>query len=558
MLGTRGALGPTLGALAIYGLVSLAFFGRALAHVSQNYIGRGSDPQIFIWSLGWWPHALLEGGNPFVTHAMWPVTGVNLAWVTSIPGLALAAAPVTLLAGPVVAYNVPAIALPALAAWTAFLLCRHLTGSWWASLAGGYLFGFSSYMLAQMVGHMHLTSVFLVPLVALTALRFVEGTIGRRGLALRLGTLLGAQIWLSTELFATLTFALVTSAMAAFVVVPTLRTSVRSAVMPVLGAYVLAVVAAAPLLAFALADFRTDSINDPSLYPADLLNLVVPTETTLQATDRTRELSREFLGNTNENGAYLGLPLLVVLGWFAWQARRRRERRLLVVLLVLGVLAELGVALHVVGSRVGPLPWALAAKLPGLNNVLPVRFSMYVALAAAVAAAIWAASPRPSRWLRVLLIAAAVVALAPAVSRDLWRTTPPRPSFFADGLYRVCFGVKETLFIPQADATNATLWQAESGYAFRLANGSLSPEVPQGAPDPEAAYAVQYNTVPSGGGARVVRLARGLGATAILLDDEHIAKWSPVLSRTGLKPVEKGGVSLYYLRPPPASCEQSG
>jgi hypothetical protein len=552
---TRRVLRSTVGPLAIYALVSLAFFGRPLLrHGDRDYIGLGYDPQIFIWSLAWWPHAILDGENPFVTHAMWPLTGLNLAWVTSVPGLAIVAAPITLLAGPVIAYNVVALALPTLAAWTAFLLCRYLTGSWWASLAGGYLFGFSTYLLGHTLGHMHMTSVFLVPLVPLVVLQHLDGRIGRRVLALRLGLLLGAQVWLSTEVFATLTVALVTSLVAAYAVVPDARARLRNALPAVAGAYGVACLVAAPLLAYALKDFHTESINDPALFPADLLNLVVPTETTYVTTDGLRSLSREFLGNSAENGAYLGLPLLVILGWFAWQWRRRVAGRLLVVLLGLGLVAELGVALHVAGHRIVWLPWALAAKLPGLTHVLPVRFSMYVSLAAAVAAALWAASGRPSRWLRVTLVAAAVVALVPAVPRDLWRTTATRPSFFANGTYRACLFPGETIFVPEAAGMAATLWQAESGFRFNLANGSLNPVIPAGIPDREAALAVLYGTVPGDSGPRVVRLARNLGATTILLDAERVAEWAPPLEDAGLRPVTVGGVQLYHLRPELASC----
>ena len=553
-LSSRGAR-STVGSLAIYVLLSLAFFGRPLLRDwDRDYIGIGYDPLLFMWSLGWWPHALLGGDNPFVTYAMWPATGVNLAWVTSVPGLAFLAAPVTLVAGPVIAYNVVAVALPALAAWTAFLLCRYLTGSWWASLAGGYFFGFSSYMLGHTLGHMHMTSVFLVPLVALTLLQHVHGEIGRRSLALRLGLLLGAQVWLSTELFATLTVALLTSLVVAFALVPDARSRLRGAAGALLGACVVAGVVAGPLLWYALTDFHTGSINDPALFPADLLNLVVPTEATQLNGDRPRAVSREFLANTSENGAYLGLPLLAILGWFAWERRRQASGRLLVALLVLGVVAELGTALHVRGDRVLPLPWALAAELPGLEHVLPVRFSMYVALAAAVAAALWAASSRPPVWLRATLVAAAVVALVPAVSRDLWRATPTRPPFFTEDVYRSCFGPDETVFIPDAARIHATLWQVEADYSFRIANGALSPELPEGVPDPEAALDVLYNNVPEGGGARVVRLARGLDATVILLDAEHLEQWAPPLEDVGLRSVERGGVWLYHLRPPPPTC----
>lgn len=554
----RRLVTSTVGPLAIYGLLSLVFFGRSLLlHGDRDYLGLRYDPQIFIWSLGWWPHAVLNGDNPFVTHAMWPVTGVNLAWVTAVPGLALLAAPVTLTAGPAIAYSVTAVALPALAAWTAFLLCRYLTGSWWASLAGGYLFGFSSYVLGHVTaGHVNLTAVFLVPLVALTLLRYVDEKIGGRALALRLGLLLGAQVYLSTEVFATLTVSLVTSLLVAFLLVRDARPRLRSAAVPVLGGYAVACLVAAPILGYALADFRTDSLNDPALFGADLLNVVVPTEVTLVGTERTRTVSREFLGlgRLGENGAYLGLPLLLVLGWFAWDGRHRPGSRLLVALLLLGILAQLGVALRVRGDRLLALPWALAEKLPALGHVLPARFSMYVALAAAAAAALWAASPRPARWVRVALVAAAVVSLVPAVTRDLWDETPTRPAFFTDGLYRTCFRPDETVFVPDAALMDATLWQAESEYRFRIANGALSPQLPEGIPHPNTALAVLYNTVPPGGGAEVVRLARELGSTVILLDAEHVDQWAPPLEDAGLRPVEVGGVRLYHLRPPRPGC----
>src|SRR5437868_8822568 len=161
-------------------------------------LGSGPDPEIFVWSFAWWQRALAAGENPFVSHAVYASDGINLAWATTVPGLAVPFAPLTSLVGPVASYNVAALLLPAFAAWTAFLLCRYLTGSLWASLAGGYLFGFSSYMLAEVdAGHLNFTSVFLLPLVALALLQYVDGHIGGRALALRFGVLLGWQFALS-------------------------------------------------------------------------------------------------------------------------------------------------------------------------------------------------------------------------------------------------------------------------------------------------------------------------------------------------------------------------
>src|SRR5438128_8971041 len=202
----------SLAALGLYVAVSFAYFGlRLLPHPGNSYVGDQVDPQIFIWSIGWWPHAILHGQNPIVTHAIWAPTGVNLAWATSVPGLAIPLTPVTLLFGPVVAYDTAAVLLPALAAWTAFLLCRRVTGATAPSVVGGYLFGFSSYMLGQELGHLHMTSVFLVPLVALVVLRYVDGTLDARGLVVRLGPLLALQLLFSTELVFTVTLALACS-----------------------------------------------------------------------------------------------------------------------------------------------------------------------------------------------------------------------------------------------------------------------------------------------------------------------------------------------------------
>src|SRR5262249_29858274 len=152
-------------------------------------------PEIFVWSFAWWQHALGAGWNPFLSHVVYAPDGINLVWATSVPGLAIPLGPLTWLAGPVVSYNVAALLLPALDAWTAFLLCRYLTGSLWASLVGGYLFGFSAYVVAQSLGHPHMSAVFLLPLVALAIVRFVRGGLTARGLAWRLALLLGWQLW---------------------------------------------------------------------------------------------------------------------------------------------------------------------------------------------------------------------------------------------------------------------------------------------------------------------------------------------------------------------------
>ena len=133
-----------------------------------------------MWGLAWWPHALLHGMNPFFTKALFAPDRLALGGDVTIPLAALVTAPITLLWGPIVSYNLLMLASPALAAFFAFLLCRYVTRSFAASLVGGYLFGFSAYMLGQLLGHLHLVLIFPIPAAVHLTLRAIDGRIGRR------------------------------------------------------------------------------------------------------------------------------------------------------------------------------------------------------------------------------------------------------------------------------------------------------------------------------------------------------------------------------------------
>jgi hypothetical protein len=66
--------------------------------------------------------------------------------------------PLTVLAGPTAAYNVAGVLLPALAAWTGYLLCRAVPARWASSLAA--TFGFSSYMIGhELAAHLNLNGL---------------------------------------------------------------------------------------------------------------------------------------------------------------------------------------------------------------------------------------------------------------------------------------------------------------------------------------------------------------------------------------------------------------
>jgi hypothetical protein len=189
-------------AFAFYLLASLLMFGLpVLDHPDREVIsiGTSTDPGAFVWALRWWPHAITHGLNPFETDLLFVPVGYDVAKAAFVPGAALALWPVTAVFGPVVSYNLAMLLAPALAAFFAFLLCRRATGAFWPSLLGGWLFGWSAYVLGQLTGHLNLVLVFLVPAVALLVWRRLDEEIGPRAFVALLAAPLAGQFQLTTE-----------------------------------------------------------------------------------------------------------------------------------------------------------------------------------------------------------------------------------------------------------------------------------------------------------------------------------------------------------------------
>ena len=477
----RGRTIATFTVLLGYTGMSFAYFGwRLLPHPGRMLVGTAGqhDPEIFVWSFAWWPHAILTWTNPFFSHVVYAPTGVDLAWATSVPGLAVAFAPVTLLFGPSVAYNVAAVLLPALSAWTAYLLFRYLARSTWASLVGGYLYGFSSYMLAhQLAGHLHLTAAFLVPLVALVVIRYLRGDLNARGLVWRLGAILAFQAYISTEVALTVILVLALGLLIAFALLPDARRRLGSSLLPIAGAGALAAVLAAPLLYYALTAIVPFSIGYPWLFSADPLNLIVPTSVIGLGGKTFASVSSHFPGNDNERDSYLGLPMLVIAGLVLWRRPWKGGTRFLVAAFGAATFLSLGTALYLDGHRMFWWPWAAPSHWTGLKNVIPSRFALYATLAADAMVATWIATTKGAVFRRpYVLPVLAAVALIPPVWSTAYVQEPQRLAFFSDGLYRTCIPRGETLMIfPFARWGDSLLWQAESGFWFKMAEGALGP-----------------------------------------------------------------------------------
>jgi hypothetical protein len=548
---TGRSVGWTTTAFLGYLGLSFVFFGiRLLPHPEARLIGDFfADPQIFVWSFAWMPHALLHGENPLYTHAIWAPTGFNLVWGTSVPALALVFAPLTLAFGPVLAYNVACIVMAALAAWSAFLLCRHITGALWPSLLGGYLFGFSSYMLGGELDHIHTTAVFVLPLVALAVLRFLEGTLSPRALTVAIALLLALEAYISTELLFTLTLALASSVVLAFAFAPDLRPRLLRLLGPLAVGYALAALLAAPIFYYAFKGYSSRPPAGSEAFVADLLNYVVPTSISFGGW-WTTGLVAHFPANVVERGAYLGLPTLLIVCWFGLARWRTPGARFLISALAIAVIASLGSWLTVDGHQVITLPWVHLATRPLFANMAPVRLTALAALAAAVIVSIWAAARAPRLAIRLLLSGLAVLAVAPNLAWRDWASSTKVPALFTTGLYRRCLASGETvLALPFGPGGNSMLWQADSAFWFNLSGGYISPTAPPQFTSPHPIQQIAANDQPPKVTTEAIReFVRLKRVSAIVLEATHASTWRPLLDPIA-RPQRVGGVLVYRVSP---------
>lgn len=540
------------GALGIYGVVSLLYFGLpALSQPGTPLISANEiEPSAFQWFLAWWPEAVGRGQNPFVTDLIYAPDTVNMTWVTAIPGLSLALSPVTLLFGPVASYNVLTLAAPVLAGLAAFALCRHLTQRFWPSLAGGYFFGFSPFMLIALAGIPSHYFTALLPLAAYLVVRRIDGSLGKRGFVALLAAVLAGQFLVSIEVFAMLTVFGTLVVCLAYYLLRDRRTAIREAAPAVLLAYVVAVVALSPYLYYVLFEPRLDPVHAvPLKHSSDLLSFAVPTSLQQLGAGLSPSLEQRFGGAIPVAGggggyAYLGLPLLVIVALFGVSGWRDPRRQLLLLSAGLVGVASLGPRLFVAGRDLVPMPERILAELPLLQYALPSRFPVYTALVVAVIVAVWLAT-RPAAWKWALAVAALVFVL-PNLGSGNWSTSVSSPPFFTEEGYKQVLSEDDIVFtVPVLGAP--VRWHAEAGMPFRLANGYIGR-----IPDDLTAFYADINApgpLPEAA-TRAFLERRRISVLLVAAPPGEYGRWRQRLAFLGARPEEHGGVLVFRLSPP--------
>ncbi|MGA9775766.1 MAG: hypothetical protein WBU92_07580 [Candidatus Dormiibacterota bacterium] len=383
--------------------------------------------------------------------------------------------PITAAAGPVTAYNLAMLLAPVLAALAAFGLCRELTGRFWPALIGGWMFGFGPYEMGQTLGHLHLTFIFTVPLLVWLAMLRWRGRIRPVVYAGVCGLALAFLLGVSIEVFTT--FAVLSGIMLILVrgALPAERTHLDSLARWTAAGYAAALAIASPFIYYLIlgAGSASGVLHSAVIYSADLVNYVIPTPITRAGGAWSTAVSSHFTGNLAENGAYLGVPLLVLVVVFGWGWRRERWAWVLLGTVGVTMVGALGPQLHVNGTLIGKLPWIVITKLPLLKNALPVRLAAYTDLGLGILAAVWLASWTRRRWTVAVLVG--LVLLVAWWPSEL-RTTPANVPYVLQPREVVrLFKPGATLVVlPYGNEGNSMLWQAVDEMGYRMAGGYLS------------------------------------------------------------------------------------
>ncbi|MBQ1028044.1 hypothetical protein [Micromonospora sp. C95] len=472
---------------------------------------QAGDQILFEWMLAHAARAVTGLENPLWSEALNAPGGVNLMANTSVLGLGVPLAPVTLLFGSQVAFGVAVVGCLAgtATAWYV-LLRRRLVESRLAAALGGLVCGFAPGMVAQAGSHLHMAAQFLVPVML--ALVFVPAPAGATAppQVWRPGVLLGLvvtyQAFLGEEVLL-----LVALAAGVFVVGYALadRAAARRLAPVTAGRIAVGAVVAAALLAYPLSFqfFGPGHYRGMPFYAYGFqLDAASFTATARQTVFGDHRLPALLAPNATEENSFFGPGLLVLALVVAVWLWRRPLVRALAGCGVVFALLSLGPQVRLDGALTQlPGPYRLIAELPLLDHVVPARFALVcvpvlgILLALSVdrvcrqpVATALRPDAVPVRLLWAGAVAAALLPLTPTPIRTVpvWQV----PAFVAEDTWRAYVPAGRTVVavppVTNAGQSPAMLWSARTGLAFTAPGGFFigprSPDDPAarwGAPD---------------------------------------------------------------------------
>ena len=379
------------------------------------------DQAQYVWSLWWVAHQITHLGSPWVTTHLAAPVGLRLGFDTLMPLLGAVLAPVTLVSGPAVSYNLLVIVTPGLTCYAMYRLARLWLPSLAGAIGAGAFFGLSGMLAFQDWYHVNLAvGVLFLPVTLEAAVRLRRRPGARQ--AVVLGLVIGACVLVDQE----------SAVLAALVAVLALadwlvrRHTWANAGWAALAAGVAAVVASPQLIAMAQQSAsgggQAPPVTDYVRYAAQLPALFAPSPRL--ARYGLSGLASAYQQHTpGESLATFGLVLTLTAAFGLIVAWQRRSARLLGLLWLGSAILALGPVLYLSGHGFVPLaqrwhglrvsllmPYTWLIRVPGLSSFREADRLAFVGLLGAAllagAAIDWLAQHARPAILVVALLAA--------------------------------------------------------------------------------------------------------------------------------------------------------
>ncbi|WP_162908222.1 YfhO family protein [Allorhizocola rhizosphaerae] len=428
--------------------------------------------------------ALTGLDNPLFSTALNAPYGVNMMANTSMLGLSLPLAPITLTLGPTVSLGLAlVIGFAGTATAWYFVLRRHVTANRLVAFIAAGFCGFAPGLVSHGNAHPNIVAQFMLPLIVSRVIRLRDtGRPVRDGIML--GLMVTYQLFINEEL-------VLYTAVACLVMVVVYALSrpaqaLRSARPFAAGMAVAAGVALA-LMAYPLwfqflgPQHYAGPFWWSHMFDMDLASYVAYARESIGGDPA---VASRLAANPTEENSFFGWPLCVFavvtgLVWFRVMAARLA----FMVALVFAVLS-FGNQIKIDGVQTGvPGPWKLFSGLPLLESVIVTRLALVVTAAVGVLLAVAgeriagllaSMDDRDSRRKALFIWYGTVAAmLIPVAPTPLPTTTPaPVPAFFADGTWRQYVGDGSVVPVPpQPLPPESMRWLIAAKLEFRLADG---------------------------------------------------------------------------------------
>ncbi|HSP64719.1 MAG TPA: hypothetical protein VLO10_00880, partial [Candidatus Deferrimicrobium sp.] len=268
---------------------------------------------------------------------------------------------------------------------------------------------------------------------------------------------------------------------------------------------------------------------------------------------------------SGEWGGYVGLPMLAVVAWTAWRHWSRPLVRVLCITAAAALLLSFGSTLHVAGTDTHvPMPGELLAHLPVLDNLVPARFAVYIALLTALLFGVFVDSlPAVAQSARAVALATILIAATFVPPLPFPTRAAVTPAYFTSSPSPLAAG-SDVLVVPFShdfSSTQAVLWQAQAGLSFAMPEGYIINRQPSGlagqGPAPSVTSvtlaAIEAGTSSDAGVSaatrqRILEELRGWHISAVVLGpaDQHGAALRAFLTHLlGALPEERDGVAVW-------------